>query len=251
MKGWFSMTMQFFAPRGADGSPMRIPQSFRRTVKWLPQIGDIFPRFVVDSTHGLLDFWDWADGHWVLLFSHPAANTPVCTTELGSIAANRADFEALGAKALGLTVSSIDEQVAWHKDIEDFYGEPIWFPTAHDPEGAVSEVLGMNHAKEHTEWPIRKSFIIDPQMRIRMIFEYPIFIGRSIEETLRVIEALQLRDNTGAATPGDWLDDDPVIIADDRCELEVVRTFGSVSKMLLPYLRVVRTDDKRFRMRTR
>lgn len=236
------MTIQFFAPRGADRSGMRIPSAYKKTVKWLPKIGDIFPNFVADTTHGPLNFWNWSEDSWTFLFSHPAARTPVCTTELGAISKNRTDFEALNIKVLGLTGSSIDEQFGWHQEIEAFFGSDIWFPTAYDPNGSLSALFGMRHEKEHSTWPIRKSFILDPQMRIRMIFEYPVFIGRSIEETLRVVEALQLRDQTGAATPADWQESDPIIIPDDRCELDVVRDFGAMSQYLLPYLRVVQGD---------
>ena len=242
------MSIQFFSPRGADGRNMRIPSAYRRSVKWLPQIGDIFPNFAVDTTQGALDLWDWSAGSWTFLFSHPAASTPVCTTELGAISGNKDDFNALGVKALGLTGSTVQEQLDWHKEIEAFFDTEVWFPTAADPEGRLAALFGMRHDEEHKTWPIRKSFILDPQMRIRMIFEYPIFIGRSIEETLRVVEALQLRDRTGAATPADWQELDPVIIPDSRCELDVMRDFGVGSHYLLPYLRVVQGDAQGCRL---
>jgi peroxiredoxin (alkyl hydroperoxide reductase subunit C) len=221
---------------------MRIPSTYRRSVKWLPQIGDIFPNFVANTTQGELNFWDWSDGNWTFLFSHPAARTPVCTTELGAISENEDDFKALGVKALGLTGSTIEEQLGWHEEIEAFFNTDVWFPTAADPGGQLAALFGMRHDQEHKTWPIRKSFILDPRMRIRMIFEYPIFIGRSIEETLRVVEALQLRDRTGAATPADWQEFDPVIIPDNRSERDVLRDFGTDSHYLLPYLRVVQGD---------
>ncbi|MEQ8899798.1 MAG: redoxin domain-containing protein [Roseovarius sp.] len=238
------MSIQFFSPRGADGRNMRIPSAYRRSVKWLPRIGDTFPNFVADTTQGELDFWDWSENSWTFLFSHPAARTPVCTTELGAISGNKSDFNALGVKVLGLTGSTIEEQRDWHTEIEAFFDTDVWFPTAADPGGQLAALFGMRHDQEHKTWPIRKSFILDPQMRIRMIFEYPIFIGRSIEETLRVVEALQLRDRTGAATPADWQELDPVIIPDTRCELDVFRDFGTDSQYLLPYLRVVQGDAR-------
>ena len=101
----------------------------------------------------------------------------------------------------------------------------------------------MCHEKEHGTWPIRKSFVLDPQMRIRMIFEYPIYIGRSIEETLRVFGALQESERTGAAIPADWCEGDPVILLDSAAESDVAAEFHARSKYLLPYLRMV----KRFR----
>lgn len=233
------MGLQFFAPRGADGKILQLPLEYKRTVKWLPRMGDIFPNFAADTTKGLLKFWGWAEGSWTLLFSHPAAFTPVCTTELGAIANLRAEFDEIGLKALGLTGSTIEQQRLWHLDVERVFDAQIWFPMAEDQQGKLASLFGMRHEKEHGEWPIRKSFILDPQMRIRMIFEYPVFVGRSFDETLRVVRALQLRDQTGAATPADWLPNDPILIPDDRSETEVLRQFSANSIKMLPYLRVV------------
>ena len=237
------MGLVYFGTKAADGCTVDIPQAYRRTVKWLPKIGDIFPAFAVDTTQGHLNFWDWAEGSWVFLFSHPAACTPVCTTELGTLAAYGDDFKKLGVKALGITGSSVNEQLYWHADIEKLYDAPIWFPTAEDPGGQLASMFGMCHEKEHETQPIRKSFVLDPQMRIRMIFEYPIYVGRSIEETMRVISALQENERTGAAIPADWCDGDPVIVLDGTAETDVAREFHARSKYLLPYLRMV----KRFR----
>ena len=175
------MTIQFFAPRFWDGSIMKLPNTYRRKVRWLPEIGDIFPNFHLVSTHGPIEFWDWAEGNWTYLFSHPAARTPVCTTELGSIAANGKDFANLGVKALGLSGSSIEDQQLWHREVEELYGHDVWFPTGQDESGDLLDLFGACHAREAEGFPIRKSFILDPQMRIRMIFEYPIHIGRSAD----------------------------------------------------------------------
>jgi len=233
------MGVQLFVPRGLNGSNMRLPKQYRRTVKWLPQIGDIFPNFSAETTQGPLTFWPWAEGNWVLLFSHPAARTPVCTTELGAIATSQKDFAHLGIKVVGLTASPVAEQASWHREIEELYNTEVWFPTAADPGGELASLFGMRHAKEHWSCPIRKTCIRDPQMRIRMIFEYPCFVGRSIDETLRVVEALQLREKTGAATPADWYLGDKVIVPDDLPETAVVRNFGTNSRDVLPYLRMV------------
>lgn len=173
------MSRQFFAPRGANNAVTDLPKAYRRSVKWLPRIGDIVPNFVLPSTQGDIDFWSWAEGHWVLLFSHPAAKTPVCTTEIAALAAMRKDFEKLGTKVLGLTGSSVDEQLEWHKDIESLYNTSVWFPTMADEGGGFASLFGMVHEKESETWPVRKSFVLDPQMKIRMIFEYPVFVGRS------------------------------------------------------------------------
>ena len=243
MKG-NAVTMQFFAPRNYDGSLIKLPAAYQRRVKWLPQIGDIFPNFRVETTHGPIEFWDWAEGSWVFLFSHPAARTPVCSTEIGALANSEADFRALNTKVIGLTGSSIQCQKEWHSEINGIYKSRIWFPTAEDPEGRLAGLFGMQHPKEHQSWSIRKSFIIDPALRIRLIFEYPIFVGRSVEETLRVVEALQLHERTGFATPADWLSGEPIIIPEEATEESVFNEVGMQSVNVLPYLRVALGQSK-------
>lgn len=233
------MSIQFFTPRGPKNEMIRLPLSLRKTVRWLPQIGDLFPDFSVSTTEGDLDFWSWAEGSWVHLFGHPAAHTPVCTTEIAAIATLAPEWRELGVKHLALTGSSLDEQRAWHDDIARLFGLEIDFPCAHDAGLHLSRLFGMMHEKESATWPIRKSFLIDPAMHVAMIFEYPVFIGRNIEELLRVARALQLRAQTGAATPADWDEGELVIIPDARSESEVRRQFCSDSQQLTPYLRVV------------
>lgn len=238
------MGLQFFAPRGPKNELVRLPASLRRTVRWLPQIGDVFPDFSVDTTHGPLRFRDWADGHWVHLFSHPAAFTPVCTTEMVSVASCCEAWKENNVKNMALTGSSLDDQRSWHREIEALFGPHIDFPCAHDPDMQLARLFGMMHDRESTAWPVRKSFLIDPALHVRMIFEYPIHVGRNTEEILRVARALQMRAESGAATPADWCGGDTVIIPDNRPEYEVLRDFGARSVKLMPYLRVVSPSQK-------
>lgn len=233
------MSIQLFTPRGPKNEMIRLPTSSRKTVRWLPQIGDMFPDFCVGTTQGDLRFWDWADGAWTHLFSHPAAKTPVCTTEMASIASLAQDWQEANVKHLALSGSNLDDQRAWHDDITRLFGLEIGFPCAHDAGLHLARLFGMMHDKADAARPIRKSFLVDPAMRVSMIFEYPTFIGRNIEEILRVIKALQVRAETGAATPADWEGGDMVIITDNRSEEDVIRQFGTGSNRLLPYLRVV------------
>lgn len=233
------MTLQFFTPLIPRTEAVRIPPSCRRTVRWLPQIGDIFPDFDVQTTDGPLRFWDWAAGSWIHLFSHPAAYTPVCTTEMVSISSCADAWNKNNIKHLALTGSSVKRQQAWHAEIERIFGTAICFPGAHDPGLQTARQFGMVHEKESRGWPIRKSFIIDPALRVQMIFEYPVYVGRCTEEILRVIKALQLRADTGAATPADWYGGDVAIIPDDRPEAEVIDEFGTGSISLTGYLRLV------------
>ena len=233
------MAIQFFSPRGAHNEIIKLPTSFRRTVKWLPQIGDMVPDFTIETTQGVLRFWDWAEGSWVHLFSIPRAHTPVCTTEVVSIASCADAWEANNVKHLALTGSTVGEQIIWHDEIESVFKTPVNFPSAHDPGLRLSKLFGMLHEKQARDRSIRKSFIIDPAHRIGVVHEYPLFVGRNTEEILRTIKALQLRSDTGAATPADWYGGDVVVIPDDRPEDEVIAEFGTASVRLTPYLRVV------------
>lgn len=233
------MALQFFTPRGPRNEFLKLPSSYRRTVRWLPQIGDIFPDFSVETTQGPIRFRKWADGHWVHLFSHPAAFTSVCTTELASFASLEPDWKECNVKLLGLTGSSIEEQIVWHKEIEALFNLTIAFPNAYDPDAKLARLFGMIHDHESQDWPIRKSFIIDPAMRVQMIFEYPTYVGRNTEEILRVIKALQLRAATGAATPADWQQGDMAIIPRTMSDSEAYLAFGIMPRKLTSYLRVV------------
>jgi len=233
------MSIQFFTPRGPQNELLKLPSTYRRTVRWLPRIGDIFPDFSVETTQGPLSLWDWADGSWVHLFSHPAAFTPVCTTELASFASLAEDWRESDIKLLGLTGSSVDSQQRWHREIEALFGVSIDFPNGHDKGMNLARLFGMIHEHESLDWPIRKSFLLDPMMRVQMIFEYPIYIGRNSEEILRVAKALQLRAETGAATPADWDQGDMAIVPDTMSTSEARRVFGMEPRALTPYLKVV------------
>jgi|GEM_PF-178881 alkyl hydroperoxide reductase subunit AhpC len=233
------MTIQFFTPRGPGNEVLRLPSSLRRSVKWLPQIGDTFPDFTVDTTQGPLRFWDWAEGSWVHLFSHPGAYTSVCTTELAALADCSSECQAINLKNLALTGATVEDQRAWHEDIHKLFGCVVDFPGASDLNLKLSQLFGMVHDKQEVSRPIRKSFLIDPALQVRLIFEYPTYIGRNIDEVLRVTKAIQLHDRTGAYTPADWDHGDLVIVPDTLPESEVRRHFASDSVRLTPYLRVV------------
>lgn len=236
------MSIQFFTPRGPKNEFLKLPATYRRTVRWLPQIGDIFPDFSVETTQGPISLWDWAGGSWVHLFSHPAAFTPVCTTELASFASLNDEWKANNIKLLGLTGSSVDSQQRWHIEIEDLFDVSIDFPNGHDKGMNLARLFGMLHEHESPDWPIRKSFLLDPVMRVQMIFEYPIYIGRNTEEILRVAKALQLRAETGAATPADWDIGDMAIVPDTMTDATARRVFGAAPRKLTPYLKVVDCD---------
>lgn len=240
-----AMSYQFFSGRGRWGEKIFIPTGYRRSVKWQPQIGDIFPDFEASTTEGPIQFFKWAEGHWSFLFSHPAAFTPVCTTEMMALAMASDDFAARQVKLLGFTCDDLDSQSRWHDEIECRFGARIDFPTVEDVSGNLSQAFGMIHKNESAEWPIRKSFVVDPQMHIRMIFEYPLSVGRSTDEVLRCIDAIRLCDGHGVATPADWQAGDEYL-ATDRTDPVLRRAAMLENRLqeLTPYLTVISPEGR-------
>ncbi len=233
------MTIPFFVGQNRRCEKLFLPLAYRRSVKWLPQIGDIFPDFHAEITDAEFRFFDWAEGHWTFLFSHPAAFTPVCTTELIALAAMQEDFDARNVKLLGFTGSSREKQAAWHADIEKKFGYHIGFPTIADENATLARAFGMIHEKESDAWPIRKSFILDPEMRIRLIFEYPIYVGRSTDEVLRSIDALQAVDRYGLAVPADWQPGEDLVYAENDDAVGDARAVDTSRNYRTPYLSLV------------
>lgn len=233
------MSIQFFTDRDPGNAIIRLPAATRRTLRWLPRIGDHFPDFTLDTTQGELRFRDWAQGSWTHLFSHPAALTPVCTTEIASLASHAETWEKLNVKHLGISASPVEDQLIWHDHVSEIFEVDIGFPIGYDPMLTLCKLFGMIHDEEATCHSIRKSFVLDPDLRIALVMEYPVHVGRNTAELIRVIEALQLVDATGVATPADWMPGDVALVPDDRSETEVLRQFGSVSRRMMSYLRVV------------
>ncbi len=234
------MNIRFLSGSQSKQDQLRMPSSYRQTVSWVPQIGDVFPDFSAETSAGPLQFFDWADGHWTHLFSHPAARTPVCTTEVAALASTQQDFDERNVKLLGFSGSSIADQQTWHADIERVFGVSVAIPFVVDEGCQMARKFGMLHARHSTEMPIRKSFILDPQMRIRMIFEYPIFIGRGTEEILRVIDSLQIVDRTGLAVPADWEEGDGLLFGENMTDDHARLLYGDRFTRLTDYLAVIR-----------
>lgn len=195
------MGIQSFIPWFSRIGPVQMPKSYRRSVEWLPQIGDIFPNFTVETTQGPINFWEWAEGSWIHLFSHPLAFTPVCTKELVDFAANWEAWGNKGVKMLALSGSPLEDQSDWHDEIENDYGVDIDFPVGFDQNQRLAQSFGMMHRKVSGDVPIRKSFIIGPDLKIRVMFEYPFSICRNTTEILRVVAALQEDEMSDFATP--------------------------------------------------
>jgi alkyl hydroperoxide reductase subunit AhpC len=203
------------------------------------QLGQIAPDFEQDSTAGRVHFHDWLGNSWGVLFSHPKDYTPVCTTELAEVARLKPDWDKRGVKPIGLSVDPADSHKAWEKDIEETQGQALNFPVLADPDKKVSDLYGMVHPEADPTITVRSVFIIDPAKKVRLILTYPPSAGRNFDEIVRVIDSLQLTDAHKVATPVNWTNGQPVIIAPSLSDEDARQRFPQGWKTLRPYLRVV------------
>jgi len=212
------------------------------------KLNDIAPDFTQDSTEGPLHFHDWADGKWVLFFSHPKDFTPVCTTELGAVAKLKPEFDKRGVKVLGLSVDPADNHARWADDIAETQGAKPNFPMIADTDLSVSKLYGMLPADTQgtsegrtpaNNATVRNVFIIGPDKQIKLILVYPMTTGRNFDEILRVIDSMQLTAAHKVATPADWKQGQDVIITGAVTDDQAKELFpGYVT--VKPYLRTTK-----------
>ncbi len=175
------------------------------------RIDEAAPDFEARTTQGLVRLSDYR-GRWLLFFSHPADFTPVCTSEFVALEKAKDRFNALNCDLLGLSVDSLYAHIAWVKDIEERFGTKITFPIVEDISMAVSRVYGMIHETSATTAAVRSVFFIDPQGIIRAQIHYPMNVGRSVDEILRVLAALQESEAANIATPEGWRPGEPAVL---------------------------------------
>ena len=209
------------------------------------RIGDLAPNFQVETTDGKLDFHQWAGTSWAVLFSHPKDYTPVCTTELGTVAKLKPEFDKRNTKVIGLSVDPINDHRGWVKDIEETQACKLNFPLIADSDKKVSGLYDMIHPNANDTFTVRSVFVIDPNKKVRLILTYPASTGRNFQELLRVIDSLQLTDKHKVATPADWKDGQDVIIVPSlQNEDEMKRLFPKGWTTVKPYLRVTPQPNK-------
>ncbi len=182
------------------------------TIHPMPRIGDPAPDFKAITTTGNIRFADFAPGKWIVLFSHPADFTPVCTTEMSGFATRKAEFEALNTELIGLSIDSIHAHLAWVNNVRKNTGVYFDFPIIADLDMSVSKLYGMLQPNESETAAVRAVFFIDPDKKIRLIMYYPLNVGRNMDEILRVLEALQVSDANKVALPLNWKKGDKVIV---------------------------------------
>ena len=209
------------------------------------RIGDTVPNFSQAPSEGEINFYDWAGDSWVVLFSHPADFTPVCTTELGQVAKLKPEFDKRNAKVLALSVDDVDSHKGWIGDINETQNTNVNYTILADPDRKVSHLYDMIHHNANNTLTVRSVFIIDPQKKLRLTFTYPASTGRNFDEILRVIDSLQLTDNYSVATPANWQDGEDVVIVPSLKDPEVLKEkFPKGYEEVKPYLRMTPQPNK-------
>ena len=212
------------------------------------RINDEAPNFSAETTQGTINFHEWIGDGWAILFSHPKDFTPVCTTELGTLARLKPEFDRRGVKLMGLSVDPVDKHAKWSEDMRETQGAAPNYPMIGDTDFNVSKLYDMLPASTSgnvaartaaDNQTVRNVFIIGPDKKIKLVLVYPMTTGRSFVEILRVIDSLQMTAKHRVATPADWNQGDDVIIAGSVSDDEAKTIYPSGWKAPRPYLRIV------------
>jgi len=211
------------------------------------QLGDIAPDFEAQTTEGPLSFHDWIGDSWAVLFSHPKDFTPVCTTELGYMAAIKPEFDKRGVKIIGLSVDPVDKHELWANDIEETQGTRPNYPIIGDSDYNVAKLYGMlgadvsgdpaDRTAAHNQ-TVRNVFVIGPDKKVKLILVYPMSTGRNFDEVLRVVDSLQLTAKHAVSTPAQWNQGDNVIVSGSVSDDEAREKYGDFEAPK-PYIRIV------------
>jgi alkyl hydroperoxide reductase subunit AhpC len=216
------------------------------------QLGQIAPDFQAETTQGPISFHEWLGNNWGVLFSHPKNFTPVCTTELGTMAGLKSEFDRRNVKILGLSVDPIADHNRWADDIRDVTGYAPNYPLIGDPELKIAKLYEMLPASagetSQGRTPadnatVRNVFVIAPDKTIKLILTYPMTTGRNFDEILRVIDSLQLTAKHKVATPANWKQGDDVIITAAVSDEEAKQKFPQGWKTPKPYIRIVNSPS--------
>ncbi|HPE35043.1 MAG TPA: peroxiredoxin [Bacteroidales bacterium] len=205
-------------------------------VTQMPRIGDVAPDFEAITTVGKLKFSDYNKGSWVILFSHPADFTPVCTTEMSGFALEEEEFKKYNTKLMGLSIDSIHSHVAWVNNVKKNMGILMKFPIIADIDMKVSKLYGMLQPGESETAAVRAVFFIDPNGKIRLIMYYPLNVGRNMDEIWRSLKALQASDKHSVALPLNWKPGEKAIVPPPKTVDEMVEREKSDYEMIDFYL---------------
>jgi alkyl hydroperoxide reductase subunit AhpC len=211
------------------------------------RIGDEAPNFEAQTTEGPIDFHKWIGNSWAVLFSHPKDFTPVCTTELGTMARMKSEFDKRNTRIIGLSADPVDDHKKWAKDIEETQGAAVNYPMIGDADLKVAKLYDMlpaDAAPSGGRTPannatVRTVFMIGPDKKIKLMLFYPMTTGRNFDEVLRVLDSMQLTSKHKVATPANWKQGQDVIIAGSVNDEEAKKQYPGGWKTLKSYLRMV------------
>ena len=208
------------------------------------RLGDDAPDFTAETTEGTVNFHEWKGDSWAVLFSHPKDFTPVCTTELGRVAALKPEWDARNVKVIGISVDSAENHEGWAQDIKDVTGSELNFPLISDPDKKVADLYDMIQPNASDTTTVRSVFIIGPDNKLKLSLTYPASTGRNFDEILRVIDSLQLTAGYKVATPVDWKQGEDVIIVPAVSDEAAKDLFPAGWEAKKPYLRVTPQPNK-------
>ncbi|MDD2675307.1 MAG: peroxiredoxin [Flavobacterium sp.] len=208
------------------------------------RLGDIAPDFEAETSQGKIKFHEWLGDSWGVLFSHPADFTPVCTTELGTVANYYPEFKKRNVKVIALSVDGVASHMEWIKDINETQNTTVNFPIIADEDKRIAELYDMIHPNASESFTVRSVFIIGPDKKIKLTLTYPASTGRNFDELLRVIDSLQLTAKYSVATPANWKDGDKVVISTSVKDEDIAAKFPKGYERVKPYLRMTPQPNK-------
>ena len=207
------------------------------------RLGDLAPNFRAKSTEGEINFHDWLGNSWGILFSHPADYTPVCTTELGTIAKCKAEFDKRNVKIIALSEDNLESHIGWIKDINETQNTTINFPIIADEDRKIAELYDMIHPNADDQMTVRSVFVLDPNKKVRLMITYPASTGRDFDEILRVVDSLQLTAKHQVATPANWHQGEDCVIVPSVPEDQLAENFPKGYTEIKSYLRITPQPD--------
>lgn len=209
------------------------------------RINDTAPDFSAETTHGVIEFHSWIGDGWAVLFSHPKNFTPVCTTELGTVARLEQEFKKRDAKVIGISVDPVADHNRWKEDIKTATGFSVEYPLIGDQDLKVAKLYDMLPADSGDSSAgrtpadnatVRSVYLVGPDKKIKLILTYPMTTGRNFDEILRAIDSIQLTAKHQVATPANWVPGEDVVITAAVSNEEAIKRFGGF-ETVLPYLR--------------
>ena len=208
------------------------------------KLGEAAPNFKEKTTQGDLEFYDYLGESWGILFSHPADFTPVCTTELGTVARLKPEFDKRNVKVIALSVDPLESHMAWLGDIEETQHTTMNYPIIADESKEIAEQYDMIHPGAAEKSTVRSVFVIGPDKKVKLTLTYPPSTGRNFQEILRVIDSLQLTAYHSVATPADWVDGEEVVILPSVKDEDIPSKFPKGYTKIKPYLRMTPQPNK-------